>query len=150
MAGMEGLGRVFDIVWTPQANAISLRSCSAVTLVAKTSGAASIALESSQTFTGSLVAWTTANGFGQTAHWYENQQNNGTAGWAKKTSSWSTATLTLSGTTGYVSAVTIFSDQLAAGYEYLYLQTSTNCTVIAILHDLTVQRGPANLATIGA
>ena len=150
MAGMEGLGRVFDIVWTPLDNAISLRACSAVTIVVKTSGAASIVLQAQQTFTGSQTNWTTANGFGQTAHWYENQQNNGTGGWAKKTSSWSTATLTLSGTTGYVSAVTIFSDQLAAGYEYLYLETATNCTPIAILHDLTVQRGPANLATIGA
>ena len=49
-----------------------------------------------------------------------------------------------------MSVVEIYSDQLAAGYEYLYLETATNCTVIALLHDLTVQRGPANLAVVSA
>ena len=150
MAGMEGLGRVFDIVWTPLANAVSLKNCSGATIIAKASGASSIVLQAQQTFTGTPLNWSTANGFGQAAHWYQNTSNIGTAGWTKQTASWSTATLTLAATTGYVSVVEIYADQLAAGYEYLYLETATNCTPILLLHDLTVQRGPANLAILGA
>ena len=150
MAGMEALGRVFDVVWTPLDNAISLRGCSGVTIVAKASGASALVLEAQETFSGSQTAWTTANGFGQAAHWYQNTSNIGTAGWTKQTAVWTTNSLATAQTTGYVSVLEIFTDQLAAGYEYLYLQTTTNCTAIALLHDLTVQRGPANLAILGA
>ena len=75
--------------------------------------------------------------------------NNGTAGWTKQTASWASNVLTVGATSGYMSVVEIYTSQFAAGYDYLQV-TGTNCTVTAILHDLTVQRGPANLAILGA
>jgi hypothetical protein len=150
MAGMEALGRVMDVVYTPLGNAISLRGCSGATIVAKASGSSALVLQAQQTFTGSQTNWTTANGFGQSAHWYQNTTNTGTAGWTKQTAVWTSNSLATAGTTGYVSVLEIYADQLAAGYEYLYLETATNCTPFLILHDLTVQRGPANLAALSA
>jgi hypothetical protein len=149
MAGMQGLGRVFDVVYTASGNYFSLKNASAVSFICKASGAMTVALTAATAFSGGTTAnWTTANGFGQTAFWYENQQNIGTAGWAKKTASWSSNTLTLSGTTGYVSVFTVYTSQFADTYDYIEA-TVTNGAATAILHDLTVLRTPANLATLG-
>ena len=147
---MVGLGRVYDVVYTAAANPFSVRNCSAVSLICKASGAATLTLQAQKTFSGTPANWTTANGFGQTAYWYENQVNTGAGAWAKKTASWASNVLTISGTTGYVSVVPIFTTQFADGYDYLLVETATNCVVTAVLHDLTVQRTPANLAILGA
>lgn len=149
MAGMDGLGRVFDVVQTASGNGISLKNASAVSFVCKASGASSIAVTAAKTYGGSYDAWTTASGFGQTTRWYQNTVADGTAAWTKQTASWSSNTLTLAGTSGYVSIVTIYGSQLADLYCYIKA-TGTNCTIVALLHDLTVQRAPANLALLGA
>lgn len=152
MAGMEGLGRIIDVIVTASGNNFSMKNASAVTLVCKATSTTttSISLVAATAFSGGTTAnWTTANGFGQPSHWYQNTTNNGTAGWTKQTSSWASQVLTIGATSGYVSVVDIFTSQFAAGYSYLAV-SGTNCTITAILHDLTVQRGPANLATLGA
>jgi hypothetical protein len=149
---MGGLGRVFDVVYTASGNAFSLKNCSGVTLLVKCSSTTttSIALVGSTAFSGGTTAnWTTANGFGQTAYWYQNTVNTGTAAWTKQTAVWTTNSLAVGATSGYLSAVEIFASQLADTYDYLTV-TGTNCTVTALLHDLTVQRNPANLAILGA
>lgn len=152
MAGMGGLGRVFDVVYTASGNYFSLKNCSGVTLLCKCSSTTttSIALVAATTYAaGTTANWTTANGFGQTGFWYQNTKNDGTGAWTKQTASWSSNSLTVGATSGYLSAVEIYASQLADGYDYLAV-TGTNCTVTAILHDLTVQRAPANLAILGA
>lgn len=150
MAGMQGLGRVFDVVHDASGNMFSLKNASAVTFISKASGASSIAVVAAKVFGGSTTTWTTANGFGQTGFWFQNTSTNGTAGWTKQTASWSTNTLTLAGTSGYTSAVTIYTSQFADGYDYIQATGTNTTTVIALLHDLTVQRTPANLALLGA
>lgn len=152
MAGINGLGRVLDVVYTASGNYFSMKNASAVTLVCKASSTTttSIALVAATTYAaGTTANWTTANGFGQPATWYQNTKNDGTGAWSAQTSVWTTNSLALAGTSGYLSVVDILTSQFATGYDYLAV-TGTNCTVTAILHDLTVQRKPANLAILGA
>jgi hypothetical protein len=147
---MGALGREFDVVYTASGNYFSLKNCSGVSLVCKASGAMTVALTAATAFSGGTTAnWTTANGFGQTSYYYQNVQNNGTGAWTKQTASWSSNVVTLSGTSGYVSVLEIFVSQLADTYDYIEA-TVTNGACTAILHDLTVQRNPANLAILGA
>ena len=149
MSGMEGLGRVLNVITTADTVGFSMTECSAATFVVKASGASSIAITSATTFAGSYANFTAANGFSQPTRWYQSTAADGTAVWTKQTASWSTATLTLAGTSGYVSVFTIFGSQMADGYKYLK-GTCTNGTLTVITHDLTVQRTPANLAKLSA
>ncbi len=79
MSGMEGLGRLFNAIPVADTKAFSMRDCSAVALLVTSSGAASIAVTASSSFAGSYVAFTPANGFGQTNHWYQATATDGTA-----------------------------------------------------------------------
>lgn len=150
MAGMQGLGRVFDVVHDASGNMFTLKNASAVTFVSKASGASSLAVVGAKTFGGSTTNWTTANGFGQTAFWYQNTSSTGTAAWTKQTAVWTTNSIALAGTSGYVSAVTIYTSQFADLFKYIQVTGTNTTTVVAFLHDLTVQRTPPNLALLGA
>jgi hypothetical protein len=149
MSGMEGLGRVFNVITTADTHGFSMTECSAVSLVVAASGASSVALTAAKTFAGSYDNFTTANGFGQATHWYQSTTAVGTAAWTKQTAVWTTNSLALAGTTAYVSVFDVFGSQMADGYKYLKA-TCTNGTLVVITHDLTVQRTPANLAILGA
>ncbi len=149
MSGMEALGRVCNIITTADTHGFSMTECSGVMLTVAASGASSIAVTAAKTFTGSYDNFTTANGFGQAAHWYQSTTAVGTAAWTKQTSVWTTNSLALAGTTAYASVVHIFGSQMADGYKYLKV-TCTNGTLVAVTYDLTVQRTPANLAILGA
>ena len=152
MAGMYGLGRVLDVIVTASGNYFSMKNASAVTLVCKCSSTTTttVTLTAATAFSGGTVQnWTTANGFGQPAVYWQNTANNGTAGWTKQTLSWASNVATIGATSGYVSVFDILTSEFADTYCYLEA-TGTNCTITAILHDLTVQRNPANLAILGA
>lgn len=149
MAGMNGLGRVFDVVYAASGVAISIENASAVTFVVPSTGASSIAVVGSKTFAGASLNWTTANGFGQPATWYQATAQDGSVHWTSNASVWSTNTLPLAATTGYVSCVSFLTSQFALGYAYIKA-TATNGSVVAFVHDLTIQRKPANLVLLGA
>lgn len=149
MSGMEGLGRVFNVVTAGSGVGIRLDGASALSLISQASGACSVAVTAAKTLAGSYVNFTAANGFSQPTRWYQSTADDGTAGWTKQTASWSTATLTLAGTTGYMSVVDFFGSQMADGYHYLKL-TVTNGGCIVVHHDLTAGRAPANLAKMSA
>ena len=150
MAGMYGPGRVFDVVHDSSGNMFSLKNASAVTFIVKSSGAASLAVVAAKAFGGGTTTWTTANGFGQTPVFYQNTTVNGTAAWTKQTATWTTNSVALAGTTGYTSLITIMTSQFADGFDYIQATGTNTTTCIALLHDLTVQRTPANLAVLGA
>lgn len=150
MAGMQGLGRVFDVVHDASGNMVSLKHASSISFVVKSSGAASLAVVAAKTFGGSTTNWTTANGFGQTGFWYQAAAVNGTAAWTKQTAVWTTNSIALAGTTGYTSVLTVYASQFADLYDYIQVTGTNTTTVIALLHDLTVQRTPPNLAKLGA
>jgi hypothetical protein len=151
MAGMEGLGRVFNVIPVADTKPFNLDQCSAVSLIAVTSttAAATLVVTASKTFGGSYVAFTPGNGFGQAPRWYQSTASDGTAAWTKQAATWVSNALTIAGTSGYVSVVDIFGSQMADGFKYLSVD-STNSTVIVVTHDLTVGRTPANLKIMGA
>ena len=155
MAGMQGLGKVFDIMpISTSGNAINMDNCSAVSFV--TTGSTAVAtLTVATSFGGTYRA-----GSYFTAAWapivivYCNLQTNGTAGWNKATIT-AAATFTHGSTTGLTasttaSVFTLFGSQMPAGYNYVKCTVTGSGIGAAILHDLTVQRGPANLQTISA
>lgn len=152
MPGMQSLGRIFDVVGTGAANPIALRNASAITYIVKASGAATITVQGQTAFSGGTSTnWTAANSFVQPTVWYQNTTSDGTGHWTKQTASWSTATLTLAGTSGYMSVVTFYASQFAAGYNYINISANANTTyIIGVVHDLLVQRTPANLMLLGA
>jgi len=152
MSGMEGLGRVFNVISLADTVGFDMSQCSAVSLVFQASGASSALFAAAKTFAGSYDAFLPASGFNQPTRWYQSTSDTGTAGWTKQTAVWTngaTASLALAGTTAYMSVVDIFGTQMADGYKYLKV-TCTNATVIAITHDLTVQRSPVNLKILGS
>lgn len=149
MAGMAALGREFDIITNASGVYFSLKNCSGVTFVCQASGASSVALTCATAFSGGTTStFTTAHGFGQAGYWYQNTSDTGTAAWVKETAVWTTNSIALAQTTGYVSVFEVYVSQLADTYDYI-AATGTNTGVIAILHDLTVQRNPANLQILG-
>lgn len=148
MAGMQGLGRVFDVIHDASGNMFSLKNASAVSFVSKSSGSNTLTLVAAKTFGGSTANWTTANGFGQTGFYNENAGAIGTAAWSKQTSSWASNVLTL-GASGKVDVVTVYASQFADSYDYIQ-GTAAAGDLIALLHDLTVSRTPPNLAILGA
>lgn len=150
MAGMQGLGRVFNVVHDASGNMINMSGASSVSFIVKSSGAASLAVVAAKVFGGSTTNWTTANGFGQTAFFYQEAAVNGTAAWTKQTATWTTNSVALAGTTGYTSVITIYTSQFADTYDYIQVTGTNTTTCVALLHDLTVQRDPVNLAIVGA
>jgi hypothetical protein len=146
---MEGLGRVFNVVSLADTVGLNVSGASSVSYVVTSSGASSVVVTASKVFGSGYTAFTPANGFGQAAHWYQTTSDTGTAAWTKQTAVWTTDSLALAGTTGYTSVFSIFGSQMADGYDYLKV-TCTNATLVAVFHDLTVQRTPANLAILGA
>ncbi len=146
----QGLGRVFDTVPDASGNMFSVRHANAVSFLVKASGASSLAVVAAKAYGGSTTNWTTANGFGQTAFYLQNTVTNGTAAWTKQTATWTTNSVALAGTSGYASVITIYNTQFADGFDYIQV-TGTNTTYcVALLHDLSVSRTPANLTILGA
>ena len=150
MAGMQGHGRVFDVVHDASGNMFSMANASAVTFIVKSSGAASLAVVAAKTFGGSTTTWTTGHGFGQTSFFDQQAGVDGTHAWTKQTATWTTNSVALAATTGYTSTISIYTSQFADGFQYIQATGTNTTTVIALLHDLTVQRTPANLTILGA
>lgn len=149
MAGMNGLGRVYNVITVADTKGFRIDATSAVDFIVTASGASSLALTAAKTFSGSYDNFTTANGFGQAKYWYQSAADDGTAGWTKQTAVWTTNSIALAGTSGYMSVFSVFGSQMADGYKYLK-GTCTNGTLVVVLYDLTVGRSPENLAILGA
>ena len=135
MAGMEGLGRIIDVVPIAAGVGISMRDCSAITYIC--TGADTFTLTMSATFAGSYT--TPGNVFN---HYYQAAATNGTAAWTKQTQSASNAVVQAS---AYTTAITLLSGMIPDPQMYAKLTASASGLVTAILHDLVVQRKPANL-----
>jgi hypothetical protein len=150
MAGMRGHGRVFDTVHDASGNMFSMKNASAVSFIVKSSGAASLAVVAAKVFGGSTTTWTTANGFGQTATFSQQVGVDGTHGWTDQAAVWTTNSVALAGTTGYTSIIVVYTTQFADGFDYIQVTGTNTTTCVAVLHDLTVSRKPANLAILGA
>ena len=149
MAGMEGLGRLFNVVPIVTAGpAINLSGASAVTFVI-TGSTAVPTLTVSTSFGGSYIS----TGFAPITRVYWSTSTTGTVAWAKATIT-AANTFTLGTTTGLTTATaaifTVFGSQMLAGYNYIKCTVTGSGIGAAILTDLTVGRAPANLAILSA
>ncbi len=145
---MKGLGRSFNVIPVATGVHISLKNASGVTFVLyENGGAQSIVFKKSKAGASEAVL-ATVN---------EMYACSGVASgvWTRESSDASAAlsdnsTVTKKDTTAFDgAAIYIGADELSAGFD------SIECTIdgagicIAIVHDLTVQRQPENLPTIG-
>ena len=147
MAGQEGLGRGFNIIPIAAGKPFRLRNASAVTLV--TTGATSApVLNERQTFGGGDTALAVI----KTVYWAT--ATDGTAAWNKLILSSAVSTYTHGTTTGLTTAVmsafTVFTSMLSDPFAYINFAGGGSGLNYAILHDLSVQRGPAALELLGA
>ena len=154
MAGMEGLGRLFNVMPIAAGVAINLNQCSAVTFVC--TGNDTFTLTVGATFGGSYVTPpTTAIGGGLIRNYYTTTTA-GTAAWTK-TQGYASGSYVNAVTIGSgVAAFTIYGTDLdvqaigGTNYQYVKCSVGASGLVTAILHDLTVQRTPANLEILSA
>lgn len=179
MAGMEALGRLFDIsagvvnvdVNTSGATGkrVSLKNASGVTIVVlapSTGGTEDLVLDVQQATAlsgGTSNDMDSTNGARGVDYFYIKSASTlaGTETWSKVantagSSALGTSEVTVAGATyggsQFIVAVEVSASQLADGFSYLSLNiadpgsTARVCSVLYFLHDLEVQRKPANLA----
>lgn len=148
MAGMRALGRVYDVInpnsTVATAVAFSVKDCSAFSVIATNTSTAqaTVGFSAATSYAGTYTAATTANGFGQPNTWY--LRNDSTASWTKQTANWNANALTVGTTANQVAVVDYLCSELADTYDYVKL-APTNCTIVVLKYDLTVQRKPDNL-----
>src|SRR6266496_2272967 len=139
MAGMDGLGRLFNVVPIAAGAGLKLKDCSAVTFVC--TGADTFSLTIATSFAGTYRA-----GSFFTPAWapitrlYKSTSTGGTAAWTR-------TNITAADNTGAqtnVTAFTLYGSQLPDPYNYVKCSVGASGLVAAIFHDLTVQRKPEN------
>lgn len=141
----EGLGRLYNLV-VGSGIAINLSQCSAVDIYGTNNGTYTITVSttfgSGYTSPGNIIT-----------HYYQNTDNGaGTGTWTKQTQS---AADNVAQSSDYATLFTVHAAALvASGYKYLKVTKTSeddgNPDVQYILHDLTVQRAPANLTAVSA
>lgn len=137
---MEGLGRVFNVVAVADDVYVSLKDAAAVTFLCYKSGGDTYTITEGTTAAGGTTAALVkiVNVYTSTGV--------GTGAWTK---------VTQAAASNYVAAAdcvafTISANSLSDGKKYLKCASTSTGTVVAILHDLNVQRTPANLAIVSA
>lgn len=141
MAGMEGLGRLLDVIPIAAGQGFKFRGASAVTFVC--TGADTFTLTVANSFAG-----TYASPGNVLNHYYQRADTNGTHAWTRQTLTASNAIT--QGNAGYTTAFEVLTSYMSDPSAYLKVSVGGSGLVTAILHDLTVQRKPANLEILGA
>ncbi|KUN03150.1 hypothetical protein AQI95_24645 [Streptomyces yokosukanensis] len=139
MAGMYGLGRVFNVIPIAAGNAFKMRGASAVTFVC--TGNDTFTVTASSSFGGSYSSPGNIVTRKQTC-----TATNGTAAWVEATQAASNAVTSASGTVVF----SVLTSQLADPNDYVKVSVGGSGLVTAILHDLVVARKPANLEVLGS
>jgi hypothetical protein len=140
MAGMEGLGRVLDVIPIAAGQAFKFRNASAVLFVC--TGADTFTLTASGTYGGSYTSPGNV-----ITHYYQRADTNGTHAWTRQTQAASNAVVQGS---AYTTAFEVLTSMVADPQDYLKVSVGASGLVTAILHDLMVQRKPANLEILGS
>jgi hypothetical protein len=148
MAGMEALGRMFNVVPVASGVGLSLRHCSGVTFVCTNSAINAVfTITVAPSFGGTYVAPTSSGGI--ITHYYQAAAQNGSAAWTKVTQA--AANAVTQATISYTTVIEVFGSELPDPNCYIKCTNSGGAGLVtAILHDLTAQRAPANLALVGA
>jgi hypothetical protein len=141
MAGMEGLGRQFDLIPIAAGQAMKFRGASAIGFLC--TGA--------DTFTirvGSVFGTVATSPGSIINHYYQRADTNGTHAWTKQTQS--AADNVVQGTAGYTTYFEVLTSMISDPYDYIKVSAGGSGLVCAVLHDLVAQRKAANLEILGA
>lgn len=132
---MEALGRLFNILPVADDSYVDLRDCDGVTFIG--------VLAAGDTWT---LTEQEADGSGDQAlaciTRYYTAETVGAA-WVERTQA-AASTVTTTSSQDVV-AIHVGASQLSAGYSMVKIASTSTGTVVAITHDLKVQRNPANL-----
>jgi hypothetical protein len=144
---MVGLGRIFNIVGTASGVGVALQAGSGITFYGTNDGTYTLTLATS--FAGSYSQPSNWNPI--TYAWTNADNGVGTGAWAKVTQAASNAVVTA---TDIAVAFTLLYTAVPDTYTYVKCTKTSandgNPSCLAIVHDLTVQRTPANLAILSA
>lgn len=139
MAGMNGLGRVFNSVPIAAGQGLKFRGASAVTFECTGNDTFTVTVASSYggsyATPGNIITKKTTC-----------TATNGTASYVDATQSASNAVTISSGTVWF----TVYTSQLSDPNNYIKCSVGASGLVRAIFHDLVVQRRPGNLEILGA
>jgi hypothetical protein len=141
----EGLGRAFNVVPIAAGVGLSLKESEAVTFVC--TGSDTFTVTTATTFGGTYRA-----GSFFTPAWapiVRLHKSTATGG----TAAWTLSTITAADNTGAqtnVTVFTIFGNSLPDTYAYIKCSVGASGLVTAILHDLKVQKKPAQMTIVAA
>lgn len=139
MPGIEGLGRLFNVVPIAAGRGLSLRDCAGITFV--TTGSDTFTVTVAAGFAGSYASPGTL-----TCNVYKNAQSNGSAAWVKDNTLITNNTIVTTVPTAFHISGAFLPDTK----NYVKVSVGGAGLVMAILHDLIVQRTPPNLAIVSA
>lgn len=137
----EGLGRLFNVVAVADNVYVNLRDAGAVTFIGQLTAGDTFTVTEATTLAGGSAAVLT------TITQYYTTPVAGTSAWAKSTQAAASTVVTAD---SKVAAFTIHAEELSAGFDYVKCASTSTGTVVAILHDLKVQRAPQNLPAVSA
>ncbi|GAA2673822.1 hypothetical protein GCM10010400_39930 [Streptomyces aculeolatus] len=138
---MDGLGRVFNAVAVADGVLVPLRDANAVSFVCYLAAGDTFTVQEAQD-----AAGTGAQNLAVVDHYYTSDGLGGA--WTEQTQA-AAAAVTIAGTAGLDCAVfTVDATSLSDGFTHVKCTSSSTGTVVAVLHDLAVQRTPQNLAAL--
>jgi threonine dehydratase len=140
MAGMEGLGRLVDVIPIAAGQGFKFRGASAVLFVC--TGADTFTVTVASSYSGSY-----SSPGNILTHYYQRADTNGTHAWTKQTLSASNA---ITQGSAYTTAFEVLTSMISDPNDYIKVSVGGSGLVTAILHDLVTQRKPANLEILGA
>lgn len=138
---MEALGRLVNVVPIAAGRGLSMLGCSGITFV--TTGSDTFTVTVAAGFAGSYASPGTL-----TCNVYKSSATNGTAVWVKDNTLISTNTVVSGG--AIATCFHIPGTSLPDTKNYIKVSVGGAGLVMAILHDLYVQRAPANLPIVSA
>jgi hypothetical protein len=130
---MEGLGRVVNVVPIAAGTLISMKDCAGITFVV--TGDDVFTLKSAATYNGSPSTLATITNY------YTNTSTAGAAPWLAANQAAADNVSIASGAASFY----VDASDLPAAAEYVEVTVAASGLVMAILHDLLVQRTPPNL-----
>lgn len=134
---MEGLGREFNIIPTADAKHVNLTHAGGVTFIGV--GADTYTVQSAASASG-------GTDLDVVTHWYENANADGSTAWTRHADQVADAAVL---TSAAACAIYVDGKSLPDGHKYVKCTSSSTGLVYAIVHDLDVQRTPANLPALG-
>lgn len=134
-----GLGREFNVLTVGDAVYVNLSAGEAVTFVMYKSGGDTATITEAKTAAGG-----TSQVLAKIVDVYTSDGVGGV--WTKVTQAASSAYVAAADCVAF----TINAEQLSDGYKFLKCASTSTGTVTAIVHDLKVQRTPANLPALNA